>query len=262
MNGDLAKKYADLKGILRDIGSVAVAFSGGVDSSLLLRVACDELPEQVAAFFADSVVQPEGEKDAALAIAAGIGVSLKIIAFDLLADSEFRANSAERCYFCKRKIFGSFLKLCGGSVLVDGTNLDDLGEVRPGYRACQELGVRSPLLEAGLGKKDIRNLSRNLGLSTWNKPSASCLATRIAEGDEITTSRISIIARAEEYLHGQGFLGCRLRLHDKSGIVQLAYGDINRFAGSEKWQETVEFLRLLGLAKVFLDLYEREGILT
>jgi uncharacterized protein len=260
----LSKRHAKLQDILVAIGPMAIAFSGGVDSSFLLRVARDAVPGQVAAFFADSPVQPAGEKDEALALAKEIGVPLRVISFDLLADSKFIANSSERCYFCKKGIFTAFQKLCSGSekVLLDGTNLDDLQEVRPGFKACQELGVRSPLLESGLTKADIRRLSQELGLPTWNKPSASCLATRISEGHEITAAALTVVNRGEEWLHRQGFSGCRLRLRDKVGIIELSAGGISRFVSEKKWPAALEYMSSLGIQKVFLDLSEREGILS
>ena len=147
-------------------------------------------------------------------------------------------------------------------VLADGTNLDDLQQTRPGMQACRELGVKSPLLEAGLGKQDIRRLSRGQGLPTWNKPSASCLATRIETDDEITVDKLSLVAKGEGYLHRLGLAGCRLRLKAESGIIELAAGDIRRVAEKGQLPEIAEFLYSLGLKKVLLDLSEREGILT
>lgn len=263
-NTELSHRYTSLRDIIQSLGPMAIAFSGGVDSTFLLQVAHDVFPGQVAAFFADSLVQPAGEKAAALEFAKKIGVPLQIIDFNLLDEAEFIANSPERCYYCKKKIFSTFRKfsLKEGQVLADGTNLDDLQEVRPGFKACQELGVKSPLLEAGLTKADIRILSRKFGLSTWNKPSASCLATRIAEGHEITASAISLVDRGEEWLHSQGFWGCRLRVRDKVCCIELSAGDIARFSKTDKYSLALEFMYSLGFQKVFLDLSEREGILA
>ncbi len=246
------------------MGPLVVALSGGVDSVFLMRVAHDILPGQVSAFFADSLVQPEGTKAVVVRLAGNMGVPVRIFKFDLLALAEFRENSGQRCYYCKTRIFTAFQKICQQqkTILVDGTNLDDLDDIRPGMRACQELGVKSPLFEAGLTKTDIRSLSRDLGLVTWNKPSESCLATRITEGQIITFDALSVVAKGEDYLHCLGFVGCRLRLCDKSGTIELAAEDIVRFVGTDKWTEASAFLYSLGLKKVFLDLSEREGILS
>jgi len=197
-------------------------------------------------------------------LAEKIGVPLQVLEFDLLAVPEFRANPPERCYLCKGRIFAAILESSRRQemVLADGTNLDDLQQTRPGMQACRELGVKSPLLEAGLGKQDIRRLSRGQGLPTWNKPSASCLATRIETDDEITVDKLSLVAKGEGYLHRLGLAGCRLRLKAESGIIELAAGDIRRVAEKGQLPEIAEFLYSLGLKKVLLDLSEREGILT
>ncbi len=258
------RKYNALKEILCSLRQVTVAFSGGVDSSFLLWAAHKVLgPDKVCAVFADSIVQPPEEGRRALETAEFIGVNLNIIKFDILALAEFRANGAERCYFCKRHIFSSFSEsLRPGTILIDGTNLDDSRQSRPGARACRELGVRSPLLEAEMTKKEIRRLSRERGLMTWDKPSASCLATRIAPGQPITAEELTIVAKGEDFLHKMGFMGCRLRLRGTIATIELAAGDIDRLLKDNCWRRAADFCYSLGFKKVLLDLCEREGILS
>lgn len=241
-----------------------MAFSGGVDSSFLLWAAHETLgPGNVSAIFADSIVQPPEEGRRAAATAKSIGVNLNIIKFDILTLAEFRANGAERCYFCKRHIFSSFLKgLNPDTILIDGTNLDDSRQIRPGARACRELGVRSPLLETQITKQEIRRMSRERGLATWDRPSASCLATRIASGRPITAEALSIVAKAEDFLHKMGLMGCRLRLRGTTATIELAAGDIDRLMEDNRRQRAADFCYSLGLEKVLLDLCEREGILS
>ncbi|MFW8600172.1 ATP-dependent sacrificial sulfur transferase LarE [Desulfobacterota bacterium M19] len=256
-------KYNALKDLLCSLRQVAVAFSGGVDSSFLLWAAHEVLgPEKVTAIFADSIVQLPEEGRRAVQTAKFIGVNLNIIKFDILALAEFRANGVERCYFCKRHIFSSFSEsLKPDTILIDGTNLDDSRQIRPGARACRELGVRSPLLEAGITKKEIRSMSRERGLATWARHSASCLATRIAFDQPITAEDLTIVAKAENFLHKMGFMGCRLRLRGTTATIELAAGDISRLMEDNCRQQMADFCYSLGLKKVLLDLCEREGIL-
>lgn len=260
----LQNRYDLLRDTLKSLGAVAVAFSGGVDSTFLLHAAHNALPGRVKAFFADSQVQPAGERESTVILAQEIGVPLQVLEFDLLADPEFIANPPDRCYLCKSRIFTAILESSRqqGMVLADGTNIDDLRQTRPGMRACRELGVKSPLLEAGLSKQDIRLLSRELGLPTWDKPSASCLATRIAAGDKITADNLALVARGEDYLHSLGLMGCRLRLKGDKATIELAAGDLGRVSERGQLPEIAEFLHSLGLKKVLLDLSEREGILS
>jgi len=259
-----AGKYNALKETLCSLGQVTVAFSGGVDSSFLLWAAHEALgPDKVSAVFADSIVQPPEEGRRALETAKFIGVDLNIIKFNILALAEFRANDAERCYFCKRHIFASFSEsLKPDTILIDGTNLDDSRQIRPGARACRELGVRSPLLEAKITKKEIRRMSRERGLTTWDRPSASCLATRIASGQPITAEDLTIVAEAEDFLHKMGFMGCRLRLRGTTATIELAAGNIGRLLDDNCRRRAADFCYSLGFKKVLLDLCEREGILS
>lgn len=263
INDELQVKYTTLTSLLAQYARIAVAFSGGVDSTLLLKVAHDVLGSGVTAFFADSVVQVRGERASAIALARGLSADLVVLPFDLLNFDEFTRNPVDRCYLCKTKIF-SEIRYCstkrGIEIMVDGTNLDDLSQFRPGAKAVSELGVKAPLVEAKLTKKDIRQLSKHLGLSTWDKHSSSCLATRIATGQTITAERLALVSTAESYLKDHGFLGCRVRLDGTACVVELAVGDMARFAGQRLAGEFAVLMKNHGMSKVFLDLQERAGI--
>lgn len=261
---DLQHKYKAAQALIRGYGPLAVAFSGGVDSSLLLKIAHDTLGEKVLALFADSVVQPKEERRGALDTARVIGAPLEIVDFDPLALPEFVANPIDRCYHCKKSIFSVFLELAGQrkiSQLVDGTNLDDLSEHRPGARALAELGIQSPLAEAGLTKAEIRQLSRALGLPTWDRYSASCLATRIPADTPIIAADLEMVDKAERFLHQRGYYGCRVRLAAHTCTLEFAAGDIKRVTGNGDFVAVRDYLYSLGANKVFLDLLERASIL-
>jgi len=267
MPGHAERALAALKDSLREMGPLAVAFSGGVDSSLVACVAGMVSPEAVLLYFADSQLQPRRERRLAASVAAGLGLPLRIVGFDVLAREEIASNPLDRCYFCKRAVMGRFLELArgdGAAVLVDGTNADDDLDDRPGARACRELGVRSPLREAGIGKENIRRLARELGLPNWNKPSASCLATRIPAGTPLSPERLALVEHGEEILATLGYRGTRLRI-DASGeraLVELAAGDWDRASRPAARHAILHRLRRVGFRKVFLDLSEREGILS
>ncbi|MEN8134203.1 MAG: ATP-dependent sacrificial sulfur transferase LarE [Thermodesulfobacteriota bacterium] len=191
-----------------------VAFSGGADSSLLLKAAVDVFGEQTPAFFADSILQTEADRINAVATAEQLGATLQVVEISPLQWQEFIVNPPDRCYLCKKKVYLLFQGLLPKKdmVLFDGSNLDDLQQDRPGRRAIVELGVLTPLVEAGLAKADIRRLGKYLGLPTWNRESASCLATRIPTNTKITEENLQLVASYEKILLDLGFAGCRARL--------------------------------------------------
>lgn len=260
----LAAKFHKLKEIISGFHQVTVAFSGGVDSTLLLYTARQVLGANAAAFFANSAVQSAAELQNCLKIAQFINLDLAVFELDLLDDSDFYNNSADRCFYCKNKVYKLFLtamKDRDGGVLLDGTNLDDNDNQRPGSRAIKELGVKTPLRLAGFHKNDIRQLSRELGLPNWDRPSASCLATRVPFGQLITARKLKIISQAEDLLKSHSILGCRVRLYDSHAVVELVEANFCKFIEKGIYSKLCEFLKTEGIQEVFLDLSAREGIL-
>ena len=212
----LEQKYQRLQDILTQFGSVAVAFSGGVDSTFLLYVAHATLGDNALAVTAVTAALPQRERQSAEDICAQLGVRRLVYPLDVLALPAFQTNPPDRCYHCKKALFQGMLTLAqeaGFLTLVDGSNVDDTGDYRPGMRALAELGIQSPLLTAGLTKGDIRALSHRFHLPTWNQPSAACLASRIPYGEAITVEKLALVEQAEQFLTGLGLTGLRVRLH-------------------------------------------------
>ncbi len=248
-------RFARLQENLRALGRIAVAYSGGVDSAFLLKVAHDVLGDEVLALTADAPSQPRAEQAEARAIAAGLGVRHVVLPTEELADPEYAANTPDRCYVCKGHILDTLLAYArteGFGVLADGSNADDRGDYRPGSRAAAERGVRSPLQEAGLTKAEIRTLARELGLPNWDKPSAACLASRIPYGTPITAEALGQIERAEAELHRLGFRQVRVRHHGVIARLEVEPDDLAR--ALEMRQPVVTALRELGFTYVALDL--------
>ena len=249
-------KYQKLKEILKGLESAVVAFSGGVDSTLLLRTCVDVLgPARVLALIAASETYPEREITAAQDIAQSFGVPYEIIRTTEMADKEFLANTKERCYHCKLHLFGDALEVArkrGFRHVLEGSNVDDLGDYRPGRRAIQEKNILSPLLEAGLTKKEIRELSERLGLPTFNKPSLACLASRIPYGTHINARILGMIERSEGYLANLGIAQVRVRYH--GGVARVEVEDEAFQTVMEHRDEIVDTLRGFGFIYVTLDL--------
>ena len=265
----LEAKLEQLTSILSSCGQVALAFSGGVDSSFLLKCALDTLgPGNVLVLFARSELLTSGEIERAIHWPAengyGRGVAMEIVELQPLAWKEFVRNAEDRCYFCKHRIYSLFIErmeLRGFSRLIDGTNADDLKGHRAGLRAIHELRVRMPLVEAGFDKADVRALSQQLGLATWESPSASCLATRIPAGMTITSERLRQIGVLEEGLERFGLTGCRVRLcADRRDAVQVEIRskDYAIIADQGVRLALVRFFQQSGMGKVLLDLEGRE----
>lgn len=246
-----------LKALLRSYESAVVAFSGGVDSSLLLSSAASVMePKMLLAVTFKSVLNPPGEIEDAAKLAADLKAAHRIIAIDPCSDAGFTANSLERCYICKKLLFSRLFEIAeneGFDVVLEGSNADDPDDYRPGLRAVKELGVQSPLLEAGLGKAEIRFLSRQAGLPSWDKPSAACLASRIPYGEEITPEKLKQVAAAESVLREMGIEGnLRVRRHGKLARIEV---DESAFKlVTARRGEIKEKLKEAGFSYVTLDL--------
>jgi pyridinium-3,5-biscarboxylic acid mononucleotide sulfurtransferase len=249
------KKYLELKKIISGHGPMLVAYSGGVDSTLLAAVAQELLEEKTRCVLLDSPVVPRAEVRQAQKTAREIGLGLDIIEVPLLEREAFCSNPADRCYHCK-KISAGYLKKrareLGFACIADGINVSDTGEHRPGLRASTEEGFVHPFIEAGCTKQDIRDIARELGLAVWQKPSAACLSSRIPYGDRITAEKLRIIEDAESRLAGLGIGQFRVRLHGNLARIEVHKEDTAKIL--EQQSAIVRHLRSLGIAYVTLDL--------
>jgi len=255
---NLREKFNSLQKILRKLNKVVIAYSGGVDSSFLLKAAVDTLgAENVLGRINTGPAEPSGQLQRAKEFAQSIGVKLKTIETDELNDPNFTANKADRCFHCKSricKILVDIAKEQGFDNVVFGTNYDDLDDFRPGNRAMQVLGVRSPLAEAKLTKNDIRQLSREMKLPTADLPSSPCLASRIAYGLEITEQRLRQVDEAEEFLRSLGLVEFRVRHHDIIARIEVDPKDIEKVTTEPIRSKIIKKLKSLGFKFVTVDL--------
>ncbi len=250
-------KEEQLISFLKDLNSAAVAFSGGVDSALLLYAAHKALGERALAVTAVSEFIKVRETDGARAFCEECGIRQAFADIRVLDVKEIRSNPKDRCYYCKRVLMGELKRLAednGFDTLLEGTNADDAGDFRPGERAVLELNVRSPLRELGFTKADIRALAKKWGLSVWDKPADACLATRIAVGDEITAQRLDMIERSEKLLCDNGFSGVRVRCFGDTAVIETMPDDIERLASSGVRGVICGELLKYGFKRVTVDL--------
>ena len=253
----LQQKYQKLLSCLRELGSTAVAYSSGVDSTLLVKAAKDALGERVIAVNAAAPSFPARERAEAEAFCKGEGIRLIKVQFDPFSVPGFAENPEDRCYLCKKALFTKIRELAaenGMHTVSEGSNMDDLGDYRPGLKAIRELDIRSPLREAGLTKAEIRALSKKLGLPTWNKPSYACLASRFVYGEKITAEKLGMVERAEQLMLDLGFSQMRVRIHGKMARIEVLPEDFEKIMEEGTRRRIVRELKALGFSYVTLDL--------
>lgn len=254
---EVSKKLEKLKARLLELESVAVAYSGGVDSNFLLKVAKDTLGDNVIAVTLHAMMHSQREIEEAKQYANKFNVKHIVVNVDNFEVKEFIENNPDRCYHCKKAVFNTVKSVASKhniKYVVDGTNLDDLGDYRPGLKALQELNIISPLKECDLTKEDIRFLSKEMSLETFNKPAFACLATRIPYGVKITKEVLRKIEKSEEYLVGLGFEQFRVRVHENIARIEIGKDEIHKFFSKDLLVKTNNKLKEIGFEYVTLDM--------
>jgi uncharacterized protein len=258
LSPDLAARRDRLLAVLRGLGGAAVAFSGGIDSTVVAQAAFLALGDRAVAVTADSPSVPRAELDDARRLAAQIGIRHVVVATEEFADPDYVRNDGARCYFCKSELYRrleALLPALGVDVICSGANLDDRGDYRPGLKAAAEHRVRHPLQEAGFAKADVRALAREWGLPTWDKPASPCLSSRLAPGVEVTRERTARVEAAEVYLRALGYRECRVRLHEgELARIEVPPQGLARLAEELQRGELVRRLKEIGFRYVTLDL--------
>ena len=260
MNSNLEYSYQKLeklKEYIKSLKSVAVAFSNGVDSTFLLKTAHDVLGNKAVAVTIDLKSAPKYERGEAELFCKKENIRQIIVKFDELSVNGFKQNPPNRCYLCKTAIFKKIRQISdelGLNEIVEGSNVDDDGDYRPGMKALSELGIKSPLRYAELTKEEIRLLSKEMGLPTWNKPSSACLSSRFVYGEEITEEKLNMVGEAENYLYGQGFKQCRCRIHGKIARLEILPEDFAKMLEEEIRDKIYKKCKSLGFTYITLDL--------